>query len=162
MTGHEFVSGGARVAFTATVATLPLADDKGERQAGIFHVAWTRDEANAPRRPVMFVFNGGPCASSAYLHLAALRPRTVALGQQGQMPAPASELIDNPDHWLDLSDLVFIDPVGAGYSRAVGDAGRRYWGVTEDLVSIATFIDRCPPRGAALHEDAAALHLKAE
>ena len=63
------------------------------------------------------------------------------------MPAPASGLIDNPDHWLDLSDLVFIDPVGAGYSRAVGDAGRRYWGVTEDLVSIATFIDRCP-RGA--------------
>ena len=54
-------------------------------------------------------------------------------GPQGQMPAPAAKLVDNPDHWLDLTDLVFVDPVGTGYSRAVGDAGKRYWGVTEDL-----------------------------
>ena len=47
------------------------------------------------------------------------------------MPPPASRLIDNPDHWLDLTDLVFVDPVGTGYSRAIGDAGKRYWGVTE-------------------------------
>ena len=58
------------------------------------------------------------------------------------MPAPAAKLVDNPDHLLDLTDLVFIDPVGTGYSRTVGDAGYRYWGVTEHRALIATFIDR--------------------
>jgi len=142
VTHHQFQVGDASVAFTATAATLPLTDDKGERQAGIFYVAYTRDEADAERRPVTFVFNGGPGSSSAYLHLGALGPRIVSFGPQGQMLAPAAKLVDNPDHWLDLTDLVFIDPVGTGYSRTVGDAGKRYWGVTEDLASIATFIDR--------------------
>jgi len=142
VTHHQVRIGDASVAFTATAATMPLADDKGERQAGMFYVAYVRDGADAERRPITFVFNGGPGSSSAYLHLGALGPRTVPFGPQGQMPPPASGLIDNPDHWLDLTDLVFIDPVGTGYSRAVGDLGKRYWGVTEDLASIATFIDR--------------------
>lgn len=142
VTHHQFQVGDASVAFTVTAATLPLTDDKGERQAGMFYVAYTRDEANAERRPVTFVFNGGPGASSAYLHLGALGPRVVSFGPRGEMPTPAAKLIDNPDHWLDLTDLVFIDPVGTGYSRAVGDAGKRYWGVAEDLASVATFIDR--------------------
>jgi carboxypeptidase C (cathepsin A) len=142
VTHHAFGIGGANVAFTVTTAIMPLTDDKGERRAGMFHVAYTRDGANPDRRPITFVFNGGPGASSAYLHLGALGPRIVPFGAQGQMPSPAARPVDNPDHWLDLTDLVFIDPVGTGYSRAVADGGKRYWGVTEDLASIATFIDR--------------------
>jgi carboxypeptidase C (cathepsin A) len=141
VTHHQFTVGAESVDFTVTAATLPLTDDKGERRAGIFHVAYTRDGANVDRRPVTFVFNGGPGASSAYLHLAALGPRIVSFGPDGQMPEPAARLVDNPDHWLDLTDLVFVDPVGTGYSRAAGE-GKRYWGVSEDLESIASFIDR--------------------
>lgn len=112
VTRQEFDIGRATVAFMATAATSPLTDDKGARQAGMFYVAYTRDEADAGSRPLTFVFNGGPGASSAYLHPGALGPRIVAFGPQGQMPGPASGLIDNPDHWLDLTDLVFIDAVG--------------------------------------------------
>jgi carboxypeptidase C (cathepsin A) len=141
VTHHQFKVGAESVDFTVTAATLPLTDDKGERRAGLFHVAYTRDGASADRRPISFVFNGGPGASSAYLHLGALGPRIVPFGAGGQMPEAAAKLVDNPDHWLDLTDLVFVDPVGTGYSRPVGD-GKRYWGVSEDLESIASFIDR--------------------
>jgi carboxypeptidase C (cathepsin A) len=141
ITHPQFTVGGQSVAFTATAATLALNDDKGERQAGIFYVAYTRDGANPDRRPITFVFNGGPGSSSAYLHLGALGPRIVPFGPDGQMPDAAAKLVDNPDHWLDFTDLVFIDPVGTGYSRATGD-GKRYWGVNEDLASLANFIDR--------------------
>src|SRR5205085_288039 len=127
---HQFTIGGEGVAFTATAATLPLVGDKGD--ASIFHVAYTRDGADTARRPITFVFNGGPGASSAYLHLGALGPRIVPFGADGWLPEGAPALIDNPDHWLDLTDLVFVDPVGTGYSRAGGDA-RRHWGVAEDL-----------------------------
>jgi carboxypeptidase C (cathepsin A) len=141
ITHHRFKVGEESVAFTATAATLPFANDKGDGRAGIFYVAYTRDEANAERRPITFVFNGGPGASSAYLHLGALGPRIVPFGPEGQLPEPSAKLVDNPDHWLDLTDLVFVDPVGTGYSRPVGD-GKRYWGVEEDLKSLASFIDR--------------------
>ena len=142
ITHHEFKVGEASVAFTATAATLPFTNDKGEGRAGIFYVAYTRDEANADRRPITFVFNGGPGASSAYLHLGALGPRIVPFGPEGQMPEPAAKLVDNPDHWLDLTDLVFVDPAGTGYSAITNEAGKRHWGVSEDLESIAAFIDR--------------------
>jgi carboxypeptidase C (cathepsin A) len=142
ITHHHFTVGEQSVAFTATAATLGLNNDKGERQAGIFYVAYTRDGAIPDRRPITFVFNGGPGASSAYLHLGALGPRILPFGSAGQMPDAAAKLVDNPDHWLDLTDLVFVDPVGTGYSRAIGEAGKRFWGVTEDLDSFATFIDR--------------------
>ena len=142
ITHHQVKVGEASVAFTATAATLSFANDKGEGRAGIFYVAYTRDEANPDRRPITFVFNGGPGASSAYLHLGALGPRIVPFGPEGQMPEPAAKLVDNPDHWLDLTDLVFVDPAGTGYSAITNEAGKRHWGVSEDLESIAAFIDR--------------------
>ena len=142
ITHQSFKVGSVEAAFTVTAATLPLADDKGEKQADIYYVAYTRDEAAGGSRPITFVFNGGPGSSSAYLHLGALGPRVIDFGPDGQVPSPPGTLVDNPDSWLDLSDLVFVDPVGTGYSRAAGDAARSYWGVEEDLASIATFIDR--------------------
>ena len=141
ITHHQYAVGGQSVAFTATAATLALNNDKGERQVGVFYVAYTRDGASPDRRPITFVFNGGPGSSSAYLHLGALGPRIVPFGPDGQMPDVAAKLVDNADHWLDLTDLVFVDPVGTGYSRAVGE-GKRFWGVSEDLESLASFIDR--------------------
>src|SRR5262245_49761162 len=75
VTRHGFKIGGVEAAFTATAATLPLADDKGEKQADIFYVAYTRDDAATQARPITFIFNGGPGSSSAYLHLGALGPR---------------------------------------------------------------------------------------
>ena len=142
VTHHRFKAGGTEASFTATAATLPLTDKKGERQASIFYVAYTRDGAHQDGRPITFVFNGGPGASSAYLHLGALGPRVVAFGPDGQAPALPVQLIDNPDSWLDLTDLVFVDPVGTGYSRPESDeAGKRFYGVREDLEALAAFID---------------------
>jgi carboxypeptidase C (cathepsin A) len=142
ITHHSFKVGDVEAAFTATAARLSLADDKGETQSDIFYVAYTRDGAASEARPITFVFNGGPGSSSAYLHLGALGPRVIDFGSDGQISAPPDKVIDNPDSWLDLSDLVFVDPVGTGYSGAAVDAAKSYWGVTEDLASIATFIDR--------------------
>jgi carboxypeptidase C (cathepsin A) len=142
ITHHSLKIGRVEAAFTETAATLPLADDKGEKQADIFYVAYTRDDAASENRPITFVFNGGPGSSSAYLHLGALGPRVIDFGPDGQLPSPLGKLVDNPDSWLDLSDLVFVDPVGTGYSRAADNAAKSYWGVTEDLASMATFIDR--------------------
>ena len=135
---------GNESAFTATAGTLPLTDSKGEPQAWMSFVAYTRDDAARESRPISFVFNGGPGASSAYLHVGALGPRVVDFGTDGRVPSPPARMIDNPDSWLDLSDLVFIDPVGTGYSRTVvatGEANQRYWGVREDLQSFSAFID---------------------
>ena len=142
ITRHSFKVGSVDAAFTATAASLPLVDDRGEKQADIFYVAYTRDDAASASRPITFVFNGGPGSSSAYLHLGALGPRAIDFGPDGKVPSPPGKLVDNPDSWLDLSDLVFVDPAGTGYSRVAGDAGKSYWGVTEDLASIAAFIDR--------------------
>ena len=137
ITHHRFKAGPAEAAFTVTAGSLPLGDGKGP---SMFYTAYVRDGAGRDARPLTFVFNGGPGASSAYLHLAALGPRVVAFGSGGQMPAQPVHLIDNPDSWLDLSDLVFIDPVGTGYS-STDDSAKKYYAVREDLQAFASFID---------------------
>ncbi|HTR84644.1 MAG TPA: hypothetical protein VMI56_09205 [Reyranella sp.] len=136
--------GGVEVPFTVTAGTLSMGG--GERGATLFYVAYARDGVPADGRPVTFVFNGGPGASSAYLHLGALGPRILEQGPDGQFAPATQRLADNPDTWLDLSDLVFIDPVGTGYSR--GD--RRYWSVGEDLNSFADFIESYLKKNARL------------
>lgn len=144
VTHHRFKAGGADAAFTATAGALPLTDTKGEQQASVFYVAYTRDGTPHDTRPITFVFNGGPGASSAYLHLGALGPRVVEFGSDGQAPAPPAHLIDNPDSWLDLTDLVFVDPVGTGFSHPAGsgdDAGKKFYGVREDLEALSAFIN---------------------
>jgi carboxypeptidase C (cathepsin A) len=144
VTHHRFKAGGGEASFTATAGTLPITDKKGERQASVFYVAYTRDGAAPDARPVTFVFNGGPGASSAYLHLGALGPRVVEFGSDGQAPALPVHLIDNPDSWLDLTDLVFIDPVGTGYSRLADsgdDTAKKFYGVREDLEALSAFIN---------------------
>jgi len=141
VTHHEIQVGGKTLRYTATTGYMPIRNEEsGEVEANIFFVAYTLDGA-APKRPLMFSFNGGPGSASIWLHLGAIGPRRVKMLPGGEMPQPPFELVDNEDTWLDHTDLVFIDPVGTGYSRAVKkDLGKKFWGVRGDISSIAEFI----------------------
>ncbi|MBC8129826.1 MAG: peptidase S10 [Rhizobiaceae bacterium] len=138
------------LAYNAEAATLSLLGGDGKVTAEMFYVAYaldreadgTQDSADAaPDRPITFVFNGGPGAASAYLHLGALGPRALVTEESGAfLPAP-SRLEDNPDTWLGFTDLVFVDPVGTGYSRAApGEDEKRFFGVDGDASSVGAFI----------------------
>jgi carboxypeptidase C (cathepsin A) len=113
--------------YTATVGVLPVRDEKGKKIAEVVFHAYTLDGREAESRPVTFAFNGGPGASSVYLNLGAIGPKHVPFGGQGDVPSTPAQLVDNPDTWLDMTDLVFIDPVGTGFSRALieGDAAKK-------------------------------------
>lgn len=140
---RELVLGERRLAYTATAGTLPLRDGTGETTAELFHVAYALEPAD-PARPVTFVFNGGPGAASAFLNLGALGPRRVALAADGGYLPPPARLADNAESWLPFTDLVFVDPVGTGYSRAAAgdgdEAARRFYGVRQDASAMAAFV----------------------
>jgi carboxypeptidase C (cathepsin A) len=142
VTHHTLRAGGKSLRYTVTTGRMPLKSEAGETEAEIFYMAYTLDGAGDPsRRPLMFSFNGGPGSSSVWLHLGALGPKRVKMRTDGAMPSPPYELVDNPNTWLDETDLVFIDPVGTGYSRASKpDLGKKYWGVQGDLESVGEFI----------------------
>ncbi len=141
VTHHEIHVGGKILRYTATTGFMPIRNEEsGEIEANIFFMAYTLDGA-APKRPLMFSFNGGPGSASIWLHLGAIGPRRVKMMTDGAMPQPPFELVDNEDTWLDQTDLVFIDPVGTGYSRAVKkELGKKFWGVKGDISSVAEFI----------------------
>ena len=103
-------------------------------KAQIFSTAYFRDDVkNKSNRPISFIFNGGPGSSSVWLHMGIFGPKWVKLPSDAKNPgAPPYELANNPYSLLDVTDLVFIDPVGTGYSKAVGHAkGKDFWGVKE-------------------------------
>ncbi|AZO31284.1 carboxypeptidase C (cathepsin A) [Mesorhizobium shonense] len=142
VTEHSVTLGGRKLDYQAKAGTLSLLSGKGEVTAEIFYVAYTQQSpAPAKERPITFVFNGGPGAASAYLHLGALGPRIVATAADGEFLPPPQKLIDNPDSWLDMTDLVFVDPVGTGYSReAPGQDTKAFWGVDQDASAVGAFI----------------------
>ncbi|MFA5969888.1 MAG: peptidase S10 [Sphingomonas sp.] len=117
------VIGGATVNYDATVGTIPVTDAKGKKIAEVVFTAYTVP-GGAPDRPVTFAFNGGPGASSVYLNLGAVGPKRVPFGDEGDAPSDAPLLKDNANSWLDFTDLVFIDPVGTGYSRSLEDGDK--------------------------------------
>ena len=133
-------------AYSAAAGMLPIGKDPERPDAEIFHVAYTLKGADPATRPVTFVFNGGPGAASIYLHLSAIGPRTIATAGDGSFPRVPARLQENPDSWIRFTDLVFIDPVGTGYSRMLpGPDGKPrdakpYYEVAGDLHAIATFI----------------------
>jgi carboxypeptidase C (cathepsin A) len=133
---------GARVAYTAETGMLPVLNTDGTSRASIFYVAYTRqDVTNAAARPVTFCFNGGPGSASVWLHLGALGPRRAQMNPDGSQPAPPGTLVDNEYTVLGASDLVFIDPVATGFSRAAKDEKPAdFFGDTADLDSIGEFI----------------------
>ena len=109
-----------KIAYTATAGTLPFYDQSGEQSAAVFYVAYIAKD-RGPNRPLTFVFNGGPGAASAFLNLGAIGPKHVQFGAQGNAPSDSAVARDNPSSWLDFTDLVFIDPIGTGFSRSLED-----------------------------------------
>jgi carboxypeptidase C (cathepsin A) len=140
ITQHSVRLAGVDIPYTAKAGLLPLRDGKGKTLADIFYVAYLR-EPQGTRRPITFVFNGGPGAASAYLHLGAIGPKAVEVNAKGELLGPPSRLVPNDASWLDFTDLVFVDPVGTGYSRVSGGkTEEEYFGVEKDTESLADFI----------------------
>jgi carboxypeptidase C (cathepsin A) len=146
-TQHAIAIDGVDLAYTATAGTLRVRLEKSNAEASIFYVSYAKDGEDPTTRPVTFVFNGGPGSSAAWLHMAALGPRRLLLEDQGTIPEPPARLVDNAETWLRFTDLVFVDPVGTGFSRAVpkddasaAGAGRPFWSIRADLRSLAEFI----------------------
>jgi len=142
VTHHEIRVNGRPLKYTATTGMMPIRDAKGDTEAHIFFMAYTLDGvSDAGRRPLMFSFNGGPGSASVWLHLGALGPKRVVMLENGEMPAPPFHLVDNEFTWLDQTDLVFIDPVGTGYSRPTKpELGKKFWNLRGDIESVGEFI----------------------
>lgn len=127
--------------YTATAGTLLLLKDDGKPKASMFYVAYTLDGADPAKRPITYAFNGGPGSSSVWLQIGALGPRRVALSPEGMPVPPPYHMVDNEQTALVFTDLVFIDPVTTGYSRAApGEDPKQFHGLEGDLSSVAEFI----------------------
>ncbi|MBQ0823768.1 peptidase S10 [Microvirga sp. HBU67558] len=144
VTRHSLQLPGRTLSFTATAGHLTLTDPQGTPQAEIGFVAYTRDDADPATRPVTFAVNGGPGASSAYLHLLAVGPWLLPMDGPTISPSASPALVPNAETWLDFTDLVFIDPPGTGYSRVVGGdpVRERFYSVAGDIDGLAAFVTR--------------------
>lgn len=127
--------------YEVETGTLTQADDSGKEKAEVFFVAYTLPDQDKGRRPVTFVFNGGPGSSSVWLHLGMLGPQRIVLPDDATPLQPPYHLSENPHSLLDVTDLVFIDPVSTGFSRpAEGEQKSQFHGYQEDVRSVAQFI----------------------
>jgi carboxypeptidase C (cathepsin A) len=136
---------GRTLSFTATAGSIRIFDDKGEPQADIAYTSYQIDGADRTGRPVTFLFNGGPGASSAWLQFGDAGPWRLSISGDGAVASASPDLLPNAETWLDFTDLVFIDPVGTGYSRFVAsgeDVRKRFFSVDGDVSSIALVIRR--------------------
>jgi carboxypeptidase C (cathepsin A) len=142
VTHHSLTIGGKKIDYTAEAATITLKNEKDEPTAEIFYIAYTRKNAKNPaQRPLTFSFNGGPGSSSVWMHMGLLGPKRVKLQDTGFAVPPPYELVDNEFSLLDETDLVFIDPVGTGFSRATKpEDNKNFYGVNEDARSVGEFI----------------------
>lgn len=150
ITHHQITIGGVELKYTVTAGTVVLKEEtdrekdyEGETpKAQFFFVAYVKDgEENPAGRPLTFSFNGGPGSSSVWLHMGLLGPRRVVMQEEGGLPKPPFRLTDNEYSLLDTTDLVFIDPVGTGYSRpADGEKGKQFHGFKKDIESVGDFI----------------------
>ena len=141
-TKHKITLGGQELAYTASAGTMVLHDAEEKPTASIFYIAYARDSVDdLSARPVTFSFNGGPGSASVWMHLGLLGPRRVVLKEDGSALPPPYKLADNDFSILDETDLVFIDPVSTGYSRATKpEEARKFYGLREDAASVAEFI----------------------
>lgn len=143
-TEHKMTIQGQKVSYQAISGETILKDDKDEPLASIFSITYLRDDVkDSNKRPVTFIFNGGPGSASLWLHMGLFGPKRVVVPDAKDDGAAPYRIESNDYSMLDESDLVFIDPVGTGFSRALGDKkGADFWGVKEDAQSIAEFIRR--------------------
>ena len=170
VTAHTLTLGGRTLNYHATAGFIVLKEEEGKPlvkapdqkpateekstseanrtkdglkpKAKVFFVAYTLDDGNDfSRRPLTFAFNGGPGSSSVWLHMGSVAPRRAGLTDEGEAPAPPYQLVDNESTWLDATDLVFLDPVSTGFSRAVAkEDPRQFHGLKEDVASVGDFI----------------------
>ncbi|HSZ61074.1 MAG TPA: hypothetical protein VK828_04720 [Terriglobales bacterium] len=141
ITHHQATVNGKTFNYTATTGRLPIKREDGKIEAEMFFVAYTLDGQDATRRPLTFAFNGGPGSASVWLHMGALGPKRVALQQNGFMPAAPYRLEDNPDTILDRSDIVMVDAMATGYSRAAtAELTKKFLGLKGDVQAFGEFI----------------------
>ena len=137
---HQATIGGKAIAYTATAGTLTLRDDEGKPTGSMFYVAYTTGE---PNRPVTFFYNGGPGSATVWLHMGSLAPVRVLTDSPKPTHGPPYQLVNNDASLLDKSDLVFLDAMGAGYSRPLGDTKlAAFWGTDQDIDAFARAIER--------------------
>jgi carboxypeptidase C (cathepsin A) len=141
ITHHQITVDGKLLKYTATTGFLPIKRGDGRIEAEMFYVAYTLDGEDVAKRPLTFAFNGGPGSASIWLHMGALGPKRVVLQPNGFMPAAPYRMEDNPYTLLDKSDLVMIDAIGTGYSRAAdAELFKKFWGVKGDIEAFSEFI----------------------
>jgi carboxypeptidase C (cathepsin A) len=141
-TAHSITINGQTIKYTAVAGTTVLKKEDDTPTASIFYIAYTKDDvADLSKRPLTFAFNGGPGSSSVWLHIGALGPKRVVMDPEGNPAPPPYKFTDNEYSLLDLTDLVFIDPVSTGYSRAVAEnTARNFHGMKGDIESVGEFI----------------------
>lgn len=144
VTRHSVTIGGKRIDYDATVGSIIIRDSTNEPIGEIYYTAYTeRGVADQSRRPLMFAYNGGPGSSSVWVHMGLLGPKRVEIPDTTHSAPPPYHLVDNQYSMLDKADLVFIDPIGTGYSKPLGKAkGKNFWGVDQDANSLAEFVSR--------------------
>jgi len=141
VTHHQITVDGRLLKYTATAGRLPIKRGDGKIEAEMFFVAYTLDGAEASKRPLTFAFNGGPGSASVWLHMGALGPKRVVLQSTGFMPPAPYRMEDNPYTLLDKSDLVLVDAIGTGYSRAATpELTKKFLGVQGDIEAFSEFI----------------------
>ncbi|HTL44413.1 MAG TPA: hypothetical protein VL262_08730 [Vicinamibacterales bacterium] len=142
VTRHQITVHGETIAYTATAGFMPIKNaTTGEVLGHLFYTYYAKDGANPAERPVTFLFNGGPGSGTIWLHMGAFGPKRVKLESNGQTPAPPITYEDNPDTLLDVSDLVFIDAMGTGWSRPTKPTnGPYFWGVENDIAAFGEFV----------------------
>jgi carboxypeptidase C (cathepsin A) len=143
VTRHSVRIGGRTINYKATAGTLLIKDDKDKSTVSFFYVAYTVDDGKPGKRPVTFMYNGGPGSSSMWLHMGSFGPVRVANKGDQPIPPPPYQTVANDDSLLDRTDLVFIDAPGTGYSQLVGGAeGKNFYGIDQDADAFAKFITR--------------------
>src|SRR5712692_1855755 len=141
VTHHQIAVNGKTLSYTATAGRLPIKRGDGKIEAEMFFVAYTLDGQEAGKRPLTFSFNGGPGSASVWLHMGALGPKRVVLQANGFMPAAPYRLEDNPNTLLDRSDIVMVDAMSTGYSRAAtAELAKKFLGVKGDVQAFGEFI----------------------
>jgi carboxypeptidase C (cathepsin A) len=142
VTEHTIRIGGQAINYKATAATMILKDTSGAAIGSLYYTAYTRSDTREPsQRPLSFIYNGGPGSASMWLHMGAFGPRRIVTTEAAPTPPPPYQLVDNEGSLIDVTDMVFIDPIGTGFSKPVGKGtGKDFWGVDEDARSLTQFI----------------------
>jgi carboxypeptidase C (cathepsin A) len=142
-TAHTVTLDGKEIKYTATTGTLPIRLDDGKVAARLFFVAYSKDGEDVAKRPISFLYNGGPGAATVWLHMGSFAPQHVQMADEGFQPAPPYKMVNNPNSLLDATDLVFVDAVDTGYSRGVaGSNTSQFHGQTGDIRAFGEFINQ--------------------